>query len=153
MPQFCMLFYAKYSLLSWRPKGGSMAQWPPLNTPLVRRKASRLQTISIILKVSTTNQLFTQSINSFTKKHNLLATNESSHHKHSPLHHRNQKIKYSNVSCACTLNKHHLCARPRKQGKAWQTRVPASWRLMLEHTLLAFPKGAELGCNFCELQM
>ena len=32
MPQFCLLFYA--ILQSWRPKGGAMAQWPPLNTPL-----------------------------------------------------------------------------------------------------------------------
>ena len=33
MPQFCSLFYA--ILQSWRPKGGAMAQWPPLNTPLL----------------------------------------------------------------------------------------------------------------------
>ena len=32
MPQFCALFHA--ILQSWRPKGGAMAQWPPLNTPL-----------------------------------------------------------------------------------------------------------------------
>ena len=32
MPQFCLLFHA--ILQSWRPKGGAMAQWPPLNTPL-----------------------------------------------------------------------------------------------------------------------
>ena len=33
MPQYCLLFCAV--LQSWRPKGGAMAQWPPLNTPLV----------------------------------------------------------------------------------------------------------------------
>ena len=33
MPQFCLLFYA--ILQSWQPKGGAMAQWAPLNTPLL----------------------------------------------------------------------------------------------------------------------
>ena len=33
MPQFCSLFYA--ILQSWRPKGGAMAQWLPLNTSLL----------------------------------------------------------------------------------------------------------------------
>ena len=33
VPQFCILFYAV--LQSWRPKGGAIAQCPPLNTPLV----------------------------------------------------------------------------------------------------------------------
>ena len=33
MPQFCSLFYA--ILQSWRPKGGAMAQCPPLYTPLL----------------------------------------------------------------------------------------------------------------------
>ena len=33
MPQFCLLFYA--ILQTWRPKGGPMAQCPPLNTPLI----------------------------------------------------------------------------------------------------------------------
>ena len=34
MPQFGILFYANYSILSRQPKGGAMAQWPLLNTPL-----------------------------------------------------------------------------------------------------------------------
>ena len=32
MPQFCILFYAKYTILATQK--GAMAQWPPLNTPL-----------------------------------------------------------------------------------------------------------------------
>ena len=27
-------YFMLISILSWRPKGGAMAQWPPLNTPL-----------------------------------------------------------------------------------------------------------------------
>ena len=34
MPQFCMLFYANYTIVATQ-RGGSMAQCPPLNTPLV----------------------------------------------------------------------------------------------------------------------
>ena len=36
MPQFCIPFYAKYAILA--PKGGAMAQCPPLNVPLTLQK-------------------------------------------------------------------------------------------------------------------
>ena len=32
MPQFCILFYANFTILA--TQRGGMAQWPPLNTPL-----------------------------------------------------------------------------------------------------------------------
>ena len=33
MPEFCILFYANYTILA--TQRGAMAKWPPLNTPLI----------------------------------------------------------------------------------------------------------------------
>ena len=39
MPQFCMLFYAKYTILATQK--GAVAQWPPLYAPASEDRTSR----------------------------------------------------------------------------------------------------------------